>query len=137
MQSFDARLFVVTDNSQSLLAMLGRLIAPVFAPLGFGDWRAATALISGFTAKEAVVSTLGVLLETGTAQLPAALTGMFTTASASAFLAFTLLYTPCVAAVAAMKKELGSTRAAAWVVLAQCAMAWVVAFAVYRVALLF
>ncbi len=137
LQSFDARLFVVTDNSQSLLAMLGRLIAPVFAPLGFGDWRAATALISGFTAKEAVVSTLGVLLETGTAQLPAALTGMFTTASASTFLAFTLLYTPCVAAVAAMKKELGSTRAAAWVVLAQCAMAWVVAFAVYRVALLF
>jgi len=137
LQSFDARLFVVTDNSKSLLAMLGTLIAPAFAPLGFGDWRAATALISGFTAKEAVVSTLGVLLDSSTAELPTALSQLFSPAAAAAFLAFTLLYTPCVAAIAAMRHELGSAKAAAWVVAAQCLTAWVVGFIVYRAALLF
>jgi len=137
LQSFDARLFVVTDNSKSLLAMLGTLIAPAFAPLGFGDWRAATALISGFTAKEAVVSTLGVLLDSSTAELPTALSQLFSPAAAAAFLAFTLLYTPCVAAIAAMRHELGSAKAAAWVVAAQCLTAWVVGFIAYRAALLF
>ena len=108
LQTFDTRLNVVTDNADSLLAALGQLIAPLLSPLGNGDWRVATALLSGFTAKEAVVSTLGVLLGVGTAELPAALHSMFSPLSATAFLAFTLLYTPCVAAIATIKNELGS-----------------------------
>jgi ferrous iron transport protein B len=120
LQTFDTRLNVVTDSSASLLALMGALIAPVFAPLGFADWRVATALISGFMAKEAVVSTLGVLLNTGTEALPAALSAMFTPLSAVSFLVFTLLYTPCVAAIAAVKRELGSGLKAAGLVVMQC-----------------
>lgn len=133
LQSFDARLNVVEDSSLSMLANVGRVIAPIFAPLGFGDWRAATALITGFTAKEAVVSTLTVLLNTTSAALPVALGNLFTTASAASFLIFTLLYTPCVAAVAACKREMGSAKSAMFMVLAQCGVAWLFSFIVYHV----
>ena len=133
LQTFDAHLNVVTDNADSLLAGLGRLIAPVLIPLGIGDWRIATALISGFTAKEAVVSTLGVLLGTGTGDLAPALSQMFTPLTACAFLAFTLLYTPCVAAVATIKNELGSRLKTLGVVFMQCAIAWLVGTLVYQI----
>ena len=133
LQTFDAHLNVVTDNADSLLAGLGRLIAPVLVPLGTGDWRIATALISGFTAKEAVVSTLGVLLGTGTGDLAPALSQMFTPLTACAFLAFTLLYTPCVAAVATIKNELGSKLKTLGVVFMQCAIAWLVGTLVYQI----
>lgn len=132
LQSFDARLNVVEDSSLSMLANVGRVIAPLFAPLGFGDWRAATALITGFTAKEAVVSTLTVLLNTTSTALPTVLGSLFTTASAASFLIFTLLYTPCVAAVAACKREMGSARSALFMVLAQCGVAWLFSFIVYH-----
>ena len=125
LQSFDTRLNVVSDSAQSLLALIGKGIAPIFAPLGFADWRCATSLISGFIAKESVVSTLEVLLG-GTA-----IASLFTTRSAVSFLVFTLLYTPCVAAVATIRRELNSTFKTALVVLMQCAVAWVVAFAAY------
>ena len=134
LQTFDARLDPVTSGEQSLLAAIGRLIAPVFAPLGFADWRAATALVCGFTAKEAVISTLGVLTGTAQAQLGTALSAMFTPAAALSFLTFTLLYTPCVAAVATIRRELRSVPKTVGVVIAQCAVAWVAAGAVYMIA---
>ena len=125
LQSFDTRLNVVSDSAQSLLALIGRSIAPVFAPLGFADWRCATSLISGFIAKESVVSTLEILLG------GAAIASLFTTRSAVSFLVFTLLYTPCVAAVATIRRELGSALKTAGVVAMQCAVAWAVALAAY------
>ena len=127
LETFDARLNVVTDSASSLLATIGKLIAPIFKPLGFGDWRAATSLISGFIAKESVVSTLGILL--GGAEIST----LFTGAAPLSFLAFTLLYTPCIAAVSAIRKELDSTWAMLGVIVLQCTVAWVVAFAVYSV----
>ena len=133
LQTFDLRLNVVADSAQSILASLGRLVAPVFAPLGFGDWRMVTALVSGFTAKEAVVSTFGVVLGVGTEQLTAALHTLFTTESAASFLAFCLLYTPCMAAVATIRRELNSGWKTVGVIIMQCAVAWLVAFAVYNV----
>ena len=136
LQSFDLRFNVVSDSADSILAGIGRVIAPIFAPLGFGDWRMVTALISGFSAKEAVVGTFGVVLGVGTNQLPVALHQLFTTLSAASFLAFTLLYTPCVAAVATIRRELDSTWKTVGVVLMQCLVAWVVAFLVYQVGLL-
>ena len=137
LQTFDTRLNVVAAGGEaSMLASFGRFLSPIFAPLGFTDWRASTALLTGFSAKEAVVSTLAVLTGTNTATLPAALAGIFTPAAAVAFLTFTLLYTPCVAAVAAVKRELGGGHAAAMAV-CQSGLAWVVAFFVYRAALLF
>lgn len=132
LQTFDTRLNTVTDSGQSLLAMVGKLIAPVFSPLGFNDWRAATALICGFTAKEAVVSSLGVLTGTSMANLSGTLGSIFSTASAVSFLVFTLLYTPCVAAVAAIRRELGSTLKTFGVVCMQCGVAWVIALLVYH-----
>ncbi len=133
LQTFDTRLNPVADSADSLLALVGRWIAPVFRPLGFGDWRAVTALISGFSAKEAVVSTLSVLLDTSTAQLGGALTAIFSPRSALSFLIFTLLYTPCVAAVATIRRELHSGVKTAGVVAMQCAVAWAAAFAVYQI----
>ena len=133
LQSFDTRLNVVEDSADSLLAMVGKFIAPIFTPLGFGDWRAVTALISGFTAKEAVVSTLSVLMNTGTAELGAVLPNIFSGLSAVSFLVFTLLYTPCVAAVATIKKELGSRAKTVGVVFMQCAVAYLAAFIVYGI----
>ena len=137
LQSFDSRLNVVTDSADSLLAMLGHWIAPIFAPLGFDDWRIPTALITGFSAKEAVVSTLGVLTGTSMETLGTALSGLFTPISAISFLVFTLLYTPCMAAIAAVKRELNSSLLAWGVALLQCVVAWVVAFGVYQILQLF
>ena len=133
LQTFDTRLNVVADSADSLLAMVGQWIAPVFAPLGFADWRMVTALISGFTAKEAVVSTLAVLLNTSMAELGGALSAVFTPLSAVSFLVFTLLYTPCVAAVATIKRELGSGVKTLGVVFMQCAVAWVMACLVFQI----
>ena len=130
LQTFDTRINPVSDNSQSLLAALGGLLAPLFAPLGFADWRVCTSLIAGFMAKEAVVSTLGVL--TG----GAALSTLFSVRSAAAFLVFTLLYTPCVAAVAAIRRELDSVWKTFGVVVFQCLLAWGLGAAVYQIALL-
>ena len=125
LQSFDTRLNVVTDSADSLLALVGRWIAPVFAPLGFADWRCATSLISGFVAKESVVSTLKILLG------GAGLSTMFASRSAISFLVFTLLYTPCVAAVATIRREFGSALKTVGIVLMQCCVAWITAFIVY------
>lgn len=136
LQTFDARLNVVVDSGGSLLAAIGRLIAPVLAPLGCGDWRIATALITGFTAKEAVVSTLSVLLGTSTSQLAGVLSTLFTPLSALSFLVFTLLYTPCVAAVATIRRELGSGLQTVGVILMQCGVAWAVSTLLYRLLLL-
>lgn len=133
LRSFDTRLNVVENSADSLLALIGRFIAPVFAPLGFGDWRAATSLISGFTAKEAVISTMAVLLETNLANLGGALSEIFTPLTAVSFLVFTLLYTPCVAAVASIHRELGSKLQTLGVVLLQCTVAWICALVVYQV----
>ena len=132
LQKFDARLNVVTDSSESLLALIGKFITPIFAPLGFGDWRISTSLISGFSAKEAVVSTLGVLTHTSNTELQNTLGSMLTSVSAASFLAFTLLYTPCVAAVASIRRELGSRTKTLLVVLFQCTIAWFVALAVFQ-----
>ena len=132
LQTFDTRLNVAATPDSSLLALVGSLITPIFKPLGFGDWRISTALITGFTAKESVVSTLTVLLGGDTG----ALNMLFTPFTALVFLIFTLLYTPCVAAIAAVKRELGGGRAALGVVLMQCGIAWVVAFAVHCVGVL-
>ncbi len=136
MQTFDTRLNVVENSASSILAALGRLVSPIFAPLGFGDWRMVTALVSGFTAKEAVVSTFGVILGVSTEQLGAALHSLFTTASAASFLAFCLLYTPCVAAVSTIRTELKSGWKTVGIVFAQCLVAWLAAFVVYHVGLL-
>lgn len=125
LQSFDTRLNVVADSADSLLAMVGQFLAPIFAPLGFADWRCATALISGFIAKESVVSTLEILLGTS------ALSALFTGKSAVSFLVFTLLYTPCVAAIAAIRREVGSAVRAALIALSQCCVAYLAAFAVF------
>ena len=125
LQSFDIRLNVVANSADSLLALIGRWIAPVFAPLGFADWRCATSLISGFIAKESVVSTLEVLLG------GAPLSTMFTNRSAASFLVFTLLYTPCIAAVATIRREFDSTLKTIGIVLMQCCVAWIAASVVY------
>jgi ferrous iron transport protein B len=132
LQTFDTRLNVVTDSQNSLLALLGGLVSPLFAPLGFADWRISTALITGFTAKESVVSTLTVLLGGDTS----ALSTLFTPFTAFVFLVFTLLYTPCVAAIASVKREMGTGRAALLVVISQCAIAWLIAFCVRMAGLL-
>lgn len=133
LQTFDAKLNVVTDSADSLLAMVGQFIAGIFRPLGFNDWRVATALISGFTAKEAVVSTLAVLLGTNTAALGSVLGTLFTPLSALSFLVFTLLYTPCIAAVATIRRELGSAWKMLGVVILQCGVAWLAAMLVYQI----
>ena len=136
LQTFDTRLNLVSDSADSLLATVGTVLAPLFKPLGFGDWRVSTALITGFIAKESVISTLGILTGAGSEVTVAALGTLFSTVSALSFLVFTLLYTPCVAAISAVKRELGSGWKAAGVALSQCAVAWVVSFLVYHAALL-
>ena len=123
LQTFSITFNIVSDSKDSILALIGGVIAPIFAPLGFGDWRASTALITGFTAKESVVSTMTVLLGGS----PVAT--MFNTHSAIVFLVFTLLYTPCVAAITSVKRELGG-KWAIGVVALQCGMAWIIAFLV-------
>ncbi len=133
LQTFDARLNVASSADASLLAAIGSFVAPIFVPLGFGDWRVSTALITGFTAKESVVSTLTVLLGGDVSQVEM----LFTPFTATVFLVFTLLYTPCVAAVATVKREMGGTKAAIGTVIVQCAIAWMVAFMVRCAGVLF
>ena len=130
-QTFSPSFAMVSDSSQSMLAILAGFLAPIFAPLGFGDWRMVTALISGFLAKESVVSTLGILFGS-----VAALQQTLTPATAASFLVFCLLYTPCVAAIASIRRELGR-RWAFQIVIFQCVVAWVCAFIVHLVTLLF
>lgn len=132
LQNFDVRLNVVGQGSgDSLLAIIGTWLAPIFAPLGFGDWRVATALVTGLMAKEAVISTLGVLMGVGANLSSAALGSLFTLPSAVSFLVFCLLYTPCVAALAALRRELGSGVKTVLVMASQCCVAWLAAFCVY------
>lgn len=131
LQSFDLHLNMVTDSQASILATVAGMIAPAFIPLGFGDWRISTALISGFMAKESVVSTLSILFGS-----TAALTAVINTAGAAALLIFCLLYTPCVAAIASIKRELGG-KWAIGVVIFQCVIAWVAAFIVHGIVCLF
>ena len=127
LQSFDFRFNVIADQSQSMLAVVSSYIAPLFHPLGFGDWRMATALVSGFMAKESVVSTLEVLC--GTTDI----TLLLSTASVFSYLVFCLLYTPCVAAMASVRRELG-TRSMFGIILLQCIIAWIISFVVYELA---
>lgn len=131
LQNFDLRMNVVADSADSILASIGKFVAPIFAPLGFADWRMVTALVSGFTAKEAVVGTFGVILGVGNEQLTTALHQLFDLRSACSFLAFTLLYTPCVAAVAAIRREMNSTWKTIGIIIMQCVVAWIVAWLVY------
>jgi ferrous iron transport protein B len=130
LQSFDSRLNVVTDSADSLLASAAGIIAPIFKPVGFGDWRICTALTTGFMAKESVVATLTVLLG------GVALTDFMTWQAALSLLVFSLLYTPCVAAVSSIKRELGGKWAVV-VVLLQCGIAWICALATWLVCGLF
>ena len=123
LQTFDMRLNLVTNSADSLLAMLGSLLTPIFQPLGLNDWRISTAFITGFMAKESVVSTLSVLAGN--------ISEMFTPITAFVFMVFCLLYTPCVAAIATVRRELGR-KYAVMVVLMQCSIAWLAAFAIYR-----
>jgi ferrous iron transport protein B len=132
LQYFDTRLNVAANSKSSLLALLGGVVAPVFAPLGFGNWKISTALITGLTAKESVVSTLTVLLGGNTANLRT----LFTPGTALVFLVFTLLYTPCVAAIAAVKRETGSAKMAFGVAVMQCVIAWIVAFLLHMILLM-
>jgi ferrous iron transport protein B len=137
LQSFDIRLNYVTTGTQSILASVGRFISVVFYPIGFYDWRVSTALITGFTAKEAVISTLAVLTGANIAELGKTLHSYFTPLSAFCFLIFTLLYTPCAAAVATVKRELGSVKGTVFVIIYQTLIAWFAAFLFYRIGLLF
>ena len=137
LRSFDTRLNVVTDSANSLLARFGQLAAPVFRPLGFGDWRMVSALVTGITAKEAVVSTMAVILNTSMENLTGILSSYFTPLTAASFLTFTLLYTPCAAAIATIRREYGSAWKTVLIVIMQCVVAWIAAFLVYHIGLLF
>lgn len=130
LQNFDTGFNMVSDSQESILAMAAGVLAPIFIPVGFGDWRIVTALISGFMAKESVVSSLTVLF--GSTQM---LQGSLTTVGAASLLVFCLLYTPCVAAIASVKRELGGKWAAAMVI-GQCVIAWAAAFVVYHIGML-
>ncbi len=138
LQSFDFRLNYVTDSATSMLATIGQWIAVIFKPLGFGDWKFSTALISGFIAKEQVVSSLSILAGCDSGMLYTRLPQLFgSTAAAFSFLVFTLLYTPCVAAVAAIRRELNSRLGTLGIVALQCSVAWIAAFIVYLIGSLF
>jgi ferrous iron transport protein B len=131
LQTFDLHLNLVSSSQDSILAMIAGLLSPLFAPLGFGDWRISTALITGFLAKESVVSTLSILF--GSTDL---LLGTLSPLGAASLLVFCLLYTPCVAAIASIKRELGG-KWAVGIVLLQCGIAWVCALVVHLIGLLF
>ena len=131
LQHFNFRFNMVADEAESMLATIAGFIAPVFKPVGFGDWRISTALITGFLAKESVVSTLEVLFGAG-----ASLEGVLTVSTATSLLVFSSLYTPCVAAVASVKREMGAGWAA-FVVIGQCVIAWIMALIVYQLIGLF
>lgn len=130
LQTFDGQFNIAGDSQYSILAVISGVIAPIFKPLGFGDWRVSTALITGFIAKESVVSTLNVLFA-GTSEL----TALLTPTAAASLLVFCLLYTPCVAAIAAIKRELG-TKWAVWIAGLQCVIAWLCAFVIHAAAIL-
>ena len=134
LQSFDMSFNMVDNSENSILAAMGKAAAPIFAPLGFGDWRSATALLTGVTAKEAIVSTLAVLTGAGEGtSLSSLLTELYTPLSVFSFLIFCLLYTPCVAALAAMAKERGRKRSVLLILVFQCAVAWLAAFLFYTI----
>ena len=133
LRSFDTRLNFITDSTKSLLAGLGQLIAPLFKPLGFGDWRVVSALVTGITAKEAVVSTMAVILNVSAENLTTVLSSIFRPLTAASFLTFTLLYTPCAAAIATIRREDGSGGKTVLIVLMQCVVAWIAAFMVYQI----
>lgn len=134
LQRFDMRINEVANSADSILAHLGSFLAPLFSPLGFGDWRASTALITGLMSKETVVSTFAILLNIGdVTQLSSALSQLFSPLSAFSFLCFTLLYMPCVAALAAVKREMGSYKSAIGAMALQTAVAWVVTFILYNI----
>jgi len=137
LQSFDIRLNYIQGSTDSLLAFIGRRISGIFVPIGFSDWRISTALITGFTAKEAVISTLAVLTGSGIAELGNTLHSLFSPLSAVSFLVFTLLYTPCIAAIAMVKRELGSIKGTVFVILYQTCFAWLAAFCIYQTGSLF
>ena len=138
LQNFDFGLNMVGDTESSILAYVGKLVAPILAPLGFADWRAATALVTGLTAKEAVVSTFAILLgASDTASVEPLLSSIFTPLSAFSFLTFSLLYMPCVAAMAAVKREMGGWKSAGLVMAFQTLIAWIVAMIVYQAGSLF
>ncbi|MCD7837338.1 MAG: ferrous iron transporter B, partial [Clostridiales bacterium] len=128
LQTFDLRLNVVTDSQNSILAAVAGLIAPLFQPLGLGDWRICTSLISGFMAKESVVSTMEILFA-------GEVTSLLTPLAAATMMVFSLLYTPCVAAIASIRRELGG-KWAVFVVVEQCAIAWIAAAVVRVIGLL-
>ena len=136
LQTFDFQFNMVEDAANSILAALGSSISFIFAPLGFGNWQSATAVITGFIAKEVVVSTLAVLTGVAEESLAASLTSMFSALSAASFLVFTLLYVPCAAAVAVMQREIG-TRRTIYVALFQLTVAWLASFLVYQIGGLF
>ena len=136
LQSFDTRFYMVEDPAQSMLAQIGSFIAPVFAPLGFGDWRAATALITGITAKEVVISTLSVLTGSGDEMVGSALQTIFSPLTALSYLTFALLYPPCVAALAAIKREMNSGFATLCIMAYEITIAWLMAFAVYHIGMM-
>ncbi|MEG0683476.1 MAG: ferrous iron transport protein B [Coprobacillus sp.] len=138
LQSFNYQFEMIQDSSQSILASIGAFVAPIFEPLGFSDWRASTALMTGITAKESVVSTLTVLTSTSSSTgLNSALASIFTPLSAFTFLVFTVLYMPCIAAFAATKRELGSWLQAIATALFQTGMAYLVAFVIYQIGSIF
>ena len=137
LQSFDLRLNHVAGSADSLLSLIGRFFSLIFAPVGFADWRVSTALIAGFTAKEAVIGTLGVLTGAGVSGLGGSLHSLFSPLSALSFLVFSLLYTPCVAAVSTVRKEFGSIGGTLFVILYQTGFAWLMAFVVYQTGRLF
>ena len=137
LQSFDTRLNLVESSADSMLAAIGQGISVIFGPLGFMDWRVSTGLITGFIAKEAVISTLAVLTGASAAELGGTLHTLFTPLAAFSFLLFTLLYTPCVAAIATAKRELGSLKGTFFIVLYQTGFAWLAAFALYQIGRLF
>ncbi|MEG2004193.1 MAG: ferrous iron transport protein B, partial [Clostridia bacterium] len=134
LQNFDFDFNVVTDAEKSILAELGKAVSPIFFPLGFKDWKISASLLSGFSAKEAVISTMSVLLKSNANTLPFALKNIFTTASSLSFLTFCLLYTPCIAAIAAIKREYCSIVKTIGVMLFQFCVAWSVSWLVYQAA---
>ena len=133
LQNFDIHFNITEDETASILALMGQTIAPIFSPLGFGNWQAVTALISGCISKETIVSSFAVMMETGTTGLTNSLTQLFSPVTAYSFLTFTLLYTPCVATIATIRKELDSPWATLGIIVFQLAIAWLTTYVVHTI----
>ena len=134
LQNFDIRINPVQNSSESILANIGNFMAPIFKPLGFSSWQASTALITGLTAKETVISTFAILLNVSeTKELTNVLSNIFTPLTAFSFLTFTLLYTPCIAALATIKKEMQSKKYTAIAIVFELVVAWIITFIVYNI----